>query len=229
MPSQIIIALDYADLNKAQALIEQLNPERHALKVGKEMFTRFGPDFIKQLTEQKFKVFLDLKFHDIPNTVAKACRAAAELGVWMLTLHASGGETMLRAAKTAIADCKNKPLLIAVTVLTSLTQEDLSTIGVQGSVAEHSERLAQLTQAAGCDGVVCAATEAARLRQLCGEDFKLVTPGIRLADQDTQDQRRVMTPEKAQAAGSDYLVIGRAVTSADDPAAVLKSIEQHLK
>lgn len=232
MPNKpVVVALDFDDKAKALALVDQLDPQQCRLKVGKEMFTLFGPDWVKTLVDKGFDVFLDLKFHDIPNTVAKAVAAAAELGVWMVNVHASGGRRMMEAAKAALAPYGDKaPLLIAVTVLTSMTDEELQELGVSASSAEEQVLLlASLTQAAGLDGVVCSAQEAPQLKATLGQDFKLVTPGIRPAGSDAGDQRRVLTPKEALAAGSDYLVIGRPITQADDPMAVLGAINDSLK
>ena len=226
---KILIALDFADQEQALALVAQLDPTQCRLKVGKEMFTLFGPEFVRALVNAGFDVFLDLKFHDIPNTVAKAVAAAAELGVWMVNVHASGGVRMMTAAREALVPYGDKaPLLIAVTVLTSMTDEDLAQVGVLGSPAEQVLMLARLTHAAGLDGVVCSAQEASLLKAELGADFKLITPGIRPAGSDAGDQRRVMTPEQAIAAGSDYLVIGRPITQAVDPAQALAAINQTL-
>ena len=222
---KILIALDFADQESALALIAQLNPAHCRLKVGKEMFTLFGPELVRTLVSAGFEVFLDLKFHDIPNTVAKAVAAAAELGVWMVNVHASGGMRMMMAARDALLPYGDKaPLLIAVTVLTSMSDEELAQTGVLRSTAEQVLALARLTRDAGLDGVVCSAQEARLLKAQLGADFKLVTPGIRPAGSDAGDQHRIMTPEQALAAGSDYLVIGRPITQAADPAKALAAI-----
>ncbi|MGO1618181.1 MAG: orotidine-5'-phosphate decarboxylase [Oceanisphaera sp.] len=226
---KILIALDFADKQQAMALINQLDPAHCRLKVGKEMFTLFGPEFVRTLVNSGFDVFLDLKFHDIPNTVAKAVAAAAELGVWMVNVHASGGERMMSAAKEALVPYgEQAPLLIAVTVLTSMTGDELAQIGVSRSPAEQVLALARLTRDAGLDGVVCSAQEASLLKSELGHDFKLITPGIRPAGVDAGDQRRIMTPEQALTAGSDYLVIGRPITKAVNPAQALADINQSL-
>ena len=193
------------------------------------MFTHFGPEFVKEIVQKKFDVFLDLKFHDIPNTVAKAVKAAADLGVWMVNVHASGGRRMMEAAKTALESYGEKaPILIAVTVLTSMEQSDLNELGIKSSPAEQVKRLAMLTQSSGLDGVVCSSHEAAELKTLLGADFKLVTPGIRPEGSDADDQRRIKTPKQALDTGSDYLVIGRPITRAVNPAQVLKDINATL-
>ena len=225
MTSKIIVALDYEKEAEALALVDQIDPSLCRLKVGKEMFTTLGINFVKQLYQRNFDVFLDLKYHDIPNTVARAVRSAADLGVWMVDLHASGGLRMMEEAKRILEPYgKDAPLLIAVTVLTSMEDLDLLQIGINASPMEQVLRLAHLTQRAGLDGVVCSPQEVEILRNACGEDFKLVTPGIRPIGADFGDQRRVMTPTAAIRAGSDYLVIGRPITKADNPAEVLRSI-----
>ncbi|ABK48212.1 MULTISPECIES: orotidine-5'-phosphate decarboxylase [Shewanella] len=225
----ILVALDYDNKNHALQLIDQLDPNMCRLKVGKEMFTLFGPQLVKDIHDRGFDLFLDLKFHDIPNTVAKAVAAAAELGVWMTNVHASGGLAMMEAAKKALLPYgKDAPLLIAVTVLTSMSDEDLKLIGIDVPAFEHVQRLAKLTKQAGLDGVVCSAQEANVLKSLLGQDFKLITPGIRPLGSDVGDQHRVMTPPEALAAGSDYLVIGRPITKAADPLAALQAIHQSL-
>ncbi|MGR6502389.1 orotidine-5'-phosphate decarboxylase [Shewanella sp. Koi 1] len=225
----ILVALDYDNKNHALQLIDQLDPNMCRLKVGKEMFTLFGPQLVKDIHARGFDLFLDLKFHDIPNTVAKAVAAAAELGVWMTNVHASGGLAMMEAAKKALLPYGNDaPMLIAVTVLTSMSDEDLKLIGIDVPAFEHVQRLAKLTKQAGLDGVVCSAQEASVLKSLLGQDFKLITPGIRPVGSDVGDQHRVMTPPQALAAGSDYLVIGRPITKAADPLAALQAIHQSL-
>ena len=226
---RVIVALDFADGSEALALAAQLSPVYCALKVGKQLFTAAGPELVSDLTARGFRVFLDLKFHDIPNTVASACAAATRLGVWMLNVHASGGPAMLTAARKAVDDTatrngKSPPLLIAVTVLTSLSAADLQAIGVTASPADQVLRLARLAQASALDGVVCSAQEATVLRNACGAGFKLVTPGIRPATAGVDDHARAMTPQAAIAAGADYLVIGRPITAAADPLGVLAAI-----
>src|SRR5690554_3489422 len=227
--SLIFVALDYADAESAWPLVEQLSPQQCGLKVGKELFTAAGPEFVKALVQRGFKVFLDLKFHDIPNTVAKAVRAAAELGVWMVNVHASGGRRMLEAARDAVADMPNKPYVIAVTVLTSMTADDLAEIGVNEPPAIHVITLAKLAQQAGLDGVVCSAQEAVAIAAHCGGGFMRVTPGIRPVGAEQGDQRRVMTPAEAAALGIEALVIGRPITQADDPVSALMEIKQSLR
>ncbi|EKN3363391.1 orotidine-5'-phosphate decarboxylase [Yersinia ruckeri] len=227
--SPIVVALDYADKNAALAFADRIDPQDCRLKVGKEMFTLFGPQLVRDLHQRGFDVFLDLKFHDIPNTTAKAVAAAAELGVWMVNVHATGGARMMTAAKEALLPYgSDAPLLIAVTVLTSMEGEDLRAIGIDLAPADHAERLAKLTQSCGLDGVVCSAQEAQRLKQSCGSAFKLVTPGIRPVGSAAGDQRRIMTPQQALAAGVDYLVIGRPITQSTDPAQTLRDIRTSL-
>ena len=230
MTNKIIVALDYEKESDALALVDQIDPNLCRLKVGKEMFTTLGMNFVKQLHQRNFDVFLDLKYHDIPNTVARAVRSAADLGVWMVDLHASGGLRMMEEAKRILEPYgKDAPLLIAVTVLTSMEDLDLLQIGINASLREQVLRLAHLTQRAGLDGVVCSPQEVEILRNACGEDFKLVTPGIRPIGDDFGDQRRVMTPTAAIRAGSDYLVIGRPITKADNPVEVLRSINASIR
>lgn len=226
--SKIVVALDYNDLNACLALVEQLDPRLCRLKVGKEMFTLYGPSLVEKLQSLGFDVFLDLKFHDIPNTVAKALQAAASLGVWMVNVHASGGQRMLEASAEALQAYKNKPLLIAVTVLTSMSDEELPIIGVQSSAQDQVKRLAKLSSDSGLDGVVCSAQEVSLIKQVTGKEFVCVTPGIRPAFAQEGDQRRVMTPAEAVKIGSDYLVIGRPITQADEPTQALKKIQLEL-
>lgn len=226
---KIIVAMDVASAEEALALAARLSPEACRLKVGKELFVSAGPGLVSALHDRGFGVFLDLKFHDIPNTVAQACAAAARLGVWMVNVHALGGRRMLEAARDALESVPNRPRLIAVTILTSLGAEDLADIGlVDASPADAALRLAALTQSAGLDGVVCSAQEAATLRAQCGPAFDLVTPGIRPADSSADDQARIMTPRAAMAAGASYLVIGRPITKAADPVEALKRITAEL-
>jgi len=224
MTHKIIVALDYADAVSALALVERLDPALCRLKVGKELFTVAGPELVRALVVRGFEVFLDLKFHDIPNTVAAACLAAAGLGVWMVNVHASGGRRMMTAAQEALAGLPKRPLLIAVTVLTSMSAEDLGEVGISDAPADQVLRLARLTQACKLDGVVCSAQEASMLRADLGVGFRLVTPGIRPAGAEAGDQRRVMTPAEALRAGATDLVIGRPITGAADPLAALKQI-----
>ncbi|MDN5567089.1 MAG: orotidine-5'-phosphate decarboxylase [Psychrobacter sp.] len=224
--SPVIVALDSPSMNAALTLADTLDPKLCRLKVGKELFTRSGPAIIDALHQRQFEVFLDLKFHDIPNTTAQAVLAAAEMGVWMVNVHASAGFEAMALAKRRLVDNNHKTLLIAVTVLTSMNANDLIQIGVSDSLDAQVSRLAQLTQQAGLDGVVCSAQEAKALKQICGADFKLVTPGIRLLEDNSDDQQRICTPKQALDAGSDYLVIGRSITQASNPIAKLEQILQ---
>ena len=222
---KIIVALDFPSQDPALALVDQLDPKKCRLKVGKELFTRSGPQLVEALQGRGFEVFLDLKFHDIPNTTSAAVAAAADLGVWMVNVHASGGEKMMTACRERLEPFgKDKPLLIAVTVLTSMTAEDLAGIGIPNSPEAQVSRLATLTRNSGLDGVVCSAQEAPRLKKEQGAEFQLVTPGIRPLTADKGDQQRIMTPTDALKAGSDYLVIGRPITQAPDPLAALEAI-----
>jgi orotidine-5'-phosphate decarboxylase len=226
---RIIVPLDFPDADAALALAARLDSKLCRVKVGKELFVAAGPAVVARLQERGFEVFLDLKFHDIPNTVAGACRAAARLGVWMMNVHASGGEAMLRAAREAIEGVARPPLLIAVTILTSLTDKDLERIGYSGSLGENVERLARLARASGLDGVVCSAQEAPLIRKAAGDDFVLVTPGIRLATERSDDQARVVTPPEAVRLGAHYLVIGRPITQSPDPAGTLAAIRESIE
>lgn len=223
--SPIVVALDYSSADAASALVETLDPSLCRLKVGKELFTTAGPDLVKRFVDLGFDIFLDLKFHDIPNTVAKAVAAAANMGVWMLNVHASGGLQMMAAARESLTSFASKPpLLTAVTVLTSTSGAELSSLGISKSLPEQVDYLAGLAKQAGLDGVVCSAQEAGSIKQVCGDSFVTVTPGIRPEGSEIGDQHRIMTPSKAMAAGSDYLVIGRPVTQAQNPKQVLTDI-----
>jgi len=222
---RIIVPLDVPDADAALALASRLDPALCRVKVGKELFVAAGPAVVTRLQDRGFEVFLDLKFHDIPNTVAGACRSAARLGVWMLNVHASGGEAMMRAAREAVNSVARPPILLGVTILTSLADADLALVGFEGNVARNVERLARLSLACGLDGVVCSAQEASLVRK----DFVLVTPGIRLESDGAQDQARVVTPVDAVRSGADYLVIGRSITGAPDPVAKLTQIREALE
>lgn len=228
--SKIVVALDYADAKSAIALVDRLDPSLCKLKVGKELFTAAGPQLVEQLVARQYDVFLDLKFHDIPNTVAKACQAAANLGVWMINVHASGGQPMMQAAREGLdkAFGDQAPLLIAVTVLTSMDTPTLHSLGIQRTLPEQVLALATLTQQSGLDGVVCSAQEASMLRKELGPDFCLVTPGIRPKDSAKDDQTRIVTPADAIALGASYLVIGRPITQADDPIVALNTIIKNI-
>lgn len=221
---RIIVALDYPDAQSALELVARLEPAMCRLKVGMELFTSAGPRLVEELMQRGFEIFLDLKFHDIPNTVAQACKAAAALGVWMVNVHALGGRRMMEVAREGLSAYSKAPKLIAVTILTSMSQEDLVGLGIAQTPADMVLRLARLAQDTGLDGVVCSAQEAALLRQKCGDEFCLVTPGIRPADATPDDQSRVMTPRGALDQGANYLVIGRPVTSAADPLLALQGL-----
>jgi len=223
--AKVVVALDFDKKGDALSFVDKVSPNDCRLKVGKEMFTYFGPDFVKQLTYKGFDVFLDLKFHDIPNTVAKAVTAAANLGVWMVNVHASGGSKMMKKAKSSLEQFGDKPpLLTAVTVLTSMSGKDLQDIGIDRTPAEQVIHLAKLTKNCGLDGVVCSAWEAEHLKKSLGQAFKLITPGIRPLGSASDDQKRIMTPQQAIAVGVDYLVIGRPITQAANPQIVLDKI-----
>ncbi len=220
----IIVALDAKSQYDALKIVEQLDPILCRVKVGKELFTHEGPSVVKKLQEQNFEVFLDLKFHDIPNTTAQAVCAAADLGVWMVNVHASGGRKMMETCVERLKAGNYQTQLIAVTVLTSMGREDLKDIGLDIEPVEHVKRLAKLTKESGLDGVVCSAQEAKILRELIGQDFSLVTPGIRPEGSNADDQKRIVTPKQAMLDGSTHLVIGRPITKAENPTEMLKSI-----
>ena len=224
--SRIIVALDFDNAESALSLSKRLSPQLCRLKIGKELFTAAGPSIIEKLTRVGYEIFLDLKFHDIPATVAKACKAACNLGVWMINVHASGGRRMLMAAREAVP--ANSTRLIAVTVLTSMDTHDLVEIGYSIPPQEIVLRLARLTQSCGLDGVVCSAQETALLRRELGVDFCLVTPGIRLVDGESHDQKRTATPQQAIRDGAHYLVIGRPITQAQDPLETLESLSKNM-
>jgi len=225
---RVIVALDYPDAESALPLVMRLDPTQCRLKIGKELFTAAGPDFVRRLVDLGFDVFLDLKFHDIPSTVARACSAAARLGVWMMNVHALGGERMLTAAREALSELNRPPLLVAVTILTSMDETDLRSIGLGGAPGDHVIRLATLAHDCGLDGVVCSSRETRQLRTRLGRSFRLVTPGIRPSGSQMDDQRRVMTPVDAIRNGSTYLVIGRPITQSDDPLGTLLTINREL-
>ncbi len=226
--ARVIVALDYADARSAAALVDRLEPSACRLKVGKELFTATGPEFVAMLAKRGFDIFLDLKFHDIPNTVAQACKAAAGLGVWMLNVHALGGRAMMQAAREAVGTASGRPRLVAVTVLTSMAEKDLHEVGIDSTPRDAVLRLAALANQCALDGVVCAAHEAGTIREQMGEAFLRVTPGIRLPEDPADDQKRVMTPRRAIESGSSYLVIGRPVTRAAQPLEVLARINSEL-
>ena len=222
--TRVIVALDFATAAEAAALVERLDPAQCRLKIGKELFTAAGPGLVERFSRAGFEIFLDLKYHDIPNTVAYACRSAAGLGVWMLNVHALGGRTMLEAARNALSGATARPLLIGVTVLTSLAAPDLREIGIDATPADMVLRLAGLVQACGLDGVVCSAQEAQALRARYPVPFTLVTPGIRPGGASGDDQQRITTPAEAIALGASHLVVGRPITRAPDPLAALLAI-----
>lgn len=228
MTGPVIVALDYSVGSSALDLARRLSPKLCRVKVGKELFTSSGPALVEELQNLGFEVFLDLKFHDIPNTVAGAVRVAAGLGVWMVNVHASGGKRMMSAAGDAVAAFSQRPLLIGVTVLTSMSDADLSELGYSETTQDRVLRLARLASESGLDGVVCSALEASAVRQARGNEFCLVTPGIRMAGDDGADQRRVVTPSDALAMGANYLVIGRPITAAVDPLEALERVHYQL-
>lgn len=225
---RIIVALDYPAAEDALALASRLDPKSCRLKVGKELYTAAGPSLVERLQGSGFGIFLDLKYHDIPSTVAGACRAAAQLGVWMVNVHALGGSAMMAAAREALSPHKTGPKLVAVTLLTSIGAGEMAAVGLNGSPQEAVVKLARLAQACGLDGVVCSAREAPALRRQCGKRFCLVTPGIRPAGSAHDDHSRAATPRQALADGADYLVIGRPITHAPDPLAALRSIQSEI-
>ena len=225
--SPIVVALDFPTMEQAISMADQLDPKLCRVKVGKELYTATGPVILEELHKRNYEVFLDLKFHDIPNTCAKAVGVAADLGVWMVNVHASGGQRMMEAARNELEKKAHKPLLIGVTVLTSMEQADLAGIGLDVEPMVQVERLAKLTQASGLDGVVCSAREVGLIRDVCGPDFLTVTPGIRPEGSDIGDQKRVMTPKQAVNAGVDYMVIGRPITQAIFPKKICSDILCH--
>ena len=228
MDSRIIVALDYPSAKLALAFVDKIDASQCRLKVGFELFLAAGPPFLDVLHQRGFEVFLDLKFYDIPNTVASACRAAASLGVWMINVHATGGARMIEAAREALEPLNQRPLLIAVTVLTSMNEEDLLETGYSRNPKDQVSHLAELARSSGADGVVCSAQEASELRRACGQSFLLVTPGIRPKGTDLQDQRRTLSPRDALNAGSDYLVVGRPITGAVSPKSALTEMQVSL-
>jgi len=226
--SKIIVALDFPDAKTALTLVDQLEPELCKLKVGKELFTAEGQVLVRELAKRGFQVFLDLKFHDIPNTVAAACAVAADLGVWMMNVHASGGRKMMETAANRLAQLESRPLLTGVTILTSLSEEEIHEIGYTGTPEENVLRLAKLAESSGLDGIVCSPLEAAPVRKVVNDEFQLVTPGVRPGFASTDDQKRVMTPADALNAGASYLVIGRPVTAVEDPMKSLQLIFEEI-
>lgn len=220
----VIVALDFATEKDAWQMLEHLDPERCRVKLGKELFTRAGPALVRRIVESGFDVFLDLKYHDIPNTVASACSAAADLGCWMVNVHASGGRAMMEAAAERLAQYQTRPILVAVTVLTSMDDAAIAEVGYNLSADKLVLQLASLTQQCGLDGVVCSAHEIRSIKQQCGQHFMAVTPGVRPKGSRVGDQRRVATPVAALDAGADFLVVGRPITRAEDPQAAVKAI-----
>ena len=227
--SRIIIALDFNDADTALAFAARFLPAQCRFKVGMELFTAAGPAVVASLVARGFDVFLDLKYHDIPTTVARACAQAASLGVWMLTVHTLGGKEMLQAARAAVDRQTHRPLLIGVTLLTSHAEDDIVELGLEKGAAHHVERLAALARSAGLDGVVCSPQEASALRLRYGQKFLLVTPGVRPSGASVDDQRRTRTPAEAVADGADYLVIGRPITLAPNPVSVLEAINREIR
>lgn len=227
---KIIVAIDADTVRQARAQVRPLHPELCHLKIGSILFTRYGPSFVEELMQKGYRIFLDLKFHDIPQTVSGACRAAVELEVWMINVHVSGGRLMMETVANVLKSMASnkKPLILGVTVLTSLDNNDLRTLGIRDDVSTVVSRMAVLAKTVGLDGVVCSAHEAPLLRQQCGEDFLLVTPGIRLKSDEKNDQKRTMAPEVALKAGSDYLVIGRSITQSQNPLKTLQTINHSL-
>ena len=225
---KVIVALDFSSADEALNLARKLDPAQCRVKVGKELFTRTGPALVEQLQQMDFELFLDLKYHDIPNTTAQACRAAAELGVWMVNVHALGGRRMMEAAREAVSSCRHQPLLIAVTILTSLDGPELAEVGLSGEPVDNVVRLARLAEASGMDGVVCSPQEVSTLRDIVASDFRLVTPGVRPAGAAVGDQKRITTPGDAMRLGSSYLVVGRPITQAEDPLAALANINAEI-
>ena len=226
MTNRIIIPLDM-EYTSAVSIADKLDPNICRLKVGNQLFTSSGPKIVKTLHDKGFEVFLDLKFHDIPNTVYESVRSAANLGVWMINVHASGGSKMLDASKKALEGFDKPPLLIGVTILTSISEEILTEIGFK-NLDKQVMRLTKLAQRSGLDGVVCAASDASKVKQTCGESFLTVTPGIRPKDADLNDQSRTSTPKEAITNGSDFLVIGRPITGSEDPTNALENIYEEV-
>lgn len=226
---RVIVALDFTDADTAKTFVNRVTPAQCRLKVGMELFTAAGPSLVEHLVVRGFDVFLDLKYHDIPTTVERACSRAAGLGVWMLNVHALGGKRMLMAAREAIERSTHRPLLVGVTLLTSHGDDELTEIGLEGGTERQVERLADIVKDAGLNGVVCSPAEAAMLRRRFGKKFVLVTPGVRQAGDAVDDQRRTRTPAEAVREGADFLVIGRPVTRAPDPAAVLDAINREIQ
>jgi len=224
MKSKVIVALDFSSEQQVMDFVDRLSPDMCGLKVGKELFTKLGPRPVEVIIKKGFAVFLDLKFHDIPNTVERACAAARDLGVWMVNVHALGGADMMQSARIGLGATSDRPLLTAVTVLTSMDSAALSAVGLDATPEELVKRLARLAQSSGVDGVVCSANEVRELTTILGDEFIKVTPGIRPAGVPNNDQKRVMSPSKAIEEGASYLVIGRPITQARDPVGALTQV-----
>ena len=225
--SKIIVALDFESLKETEDFLKKVKGQNCRVKVGKELFTNEGPNVIKLIQQYGFEIFLDLKFHDIPNTVSRAIKASCNLGVWMVNVHASGGKQMLLAAREAVDSSSNKPILIAVTILTSYDNSSYQELGFKNNLLDQIAYLTTLSENSGMDGIVCSANDIPSIKPLVKEKFQFVTPGIRLANSN-DDQKRVTTPEDAITQGSNYLVIGRPITSSEDPAALIEKINQKI-
>lgn len=225
--SKIIVALDFGSLSETEDFLKKVKGQNCRVKVGKELFTNEGPNVIKLIQQYGFEIFLDLKFHDIPNTVSRAIKASCNLGVWMVNVHASGGKQMLLAAREAVDSSSNKPILIAVTILTSYDNYSFQELGFKNNLLDQIAYLATLSENSGMDGIVCSANDIPSIKPLVKEKFQFITPGVRLANSN-DDQKRVTTPEDAITQGSNYLVIGRPITSSEDPAALIEKINQKI-
>ena len=225
--SKIIVALDFGSLSETEDFLKKVKGQNCRVKVGKELFTNEGPNVIKLIQQYGFEIFLDLKFHDIPNTVSRAIKASCNLGVWMVNVHASGGKQMLLAAREAVDSSSNKPILIAVTILTSYDNSSYQELGFKNNLLDQIAYLTTLSENSGMDGIVCSANDIPSIKPLVKEKFQFITPGVRLANSN-DDQKRVTTPEDAIKQGSNYLVIGRPITSSEDPAALIEKINQKI-
>jgi len=225
--SKVIVALDFSSLNETEIFLKKIKGQNCRLKVGKELFTKEGPNVIKLIQQYDFEIFLDLKFHDIPNTVSHAIKASCNLGVWMVNVHASGGKQMMLAAREAVECSSHKPLLIAVTILTSFDNSSYQELGFKNDLQEQIAYLATMSEKSGMDGIVCSANDICFIKPLVNEKFQFITPGIRV-QKSSDDQKRVTTPENAISNGSNYLVIGRPVTLSDDPASMIEKINQSI-
>lgn len=225
--SKIIVALDFGSLSETEDFLKKVKGQNCRVKVGKELFTNEGPNVIKLIQQYGFEIFLDLKFHDIPNTVSRAIKASCNLGIWMVNVHASGGKQMLLAAREAVDSSSNKPILIAVTILTSYDNYSFQELGFKNNLLDQIAYLATLSENSGMDGIVCSANDIPSIKPLVKEKFQFITPGVRLTNSNN-DQKRVTTPEDAIKQGSNYLVIGRPITSSKDPAALIEKINQKI-